>query len=357
MDTQFKQIDDTRIARSRALLPPAILIEELSLSPEDREFVAGTRAQMSDILQQRDDRLIVVTGPCSIHDTKAAHEYADRLLPLFKQYEKDLFIVMRVYFEKPRTVVGWKGMINDPYIDNSFKINDGLRIARNLLLDIVKKGLPTATEFLDTITPQFIADLVCYGAIGARTTQSQVHRELASGLSMPVGFKNGTTGNMQMAVDAISAAKQPHWFPSVTKDGVAAIFSTTGNADSHIILRGGSRTGINYKAEHVAEAVALLAKAKQPGVVVVDCSHGNSEKDHRRQPAVAADLAQQVAGGSPAVVGVMLESHLHEGKQDSPEKYGVSITDACISFEQTVPILEQLAEAVRARRNVVAGKK
>lgn len=345
-----KRASAPRISYSRALLPPAVLIEELALSPAESEFVAGGRARISDILKQRDDRLLVIAGPCSIHDTEAALEYARQLAALGKKHEEDLFVVMRAYFEKPRTVAGWKGLINDPYIDNSFRINDGLRIARQLLRGLVKTGVPVATEFLDTIIMKYIADMVCYGAIGARTSQSQIHRELASGLPMPVGFKNDTTGSVQVAIDALGAAKRPHWFPSVTDDGVAAVFNTIGNPDAHLILRGGARTGVNYKAEHIAGATALLAKAGHPGVVVVDCSHGNSEKDHRRQPAVAADLARQVAGGSNAIAGVMLESHLHEGRQDKPEKYGVSITDACISFEQTELILDQLAGAVRDRR-------
>ncbi|MDF9826675.1 3-deoxy-7-phosphoheptulonate synthase [Ereboglobus sp. PH5-10] len=346
-----------RISYSRALLPPAVLIEELALSPSEAEFVTGARAQIGDILKQRDDRLLVIAGPCSIHDTEAALEYARRLAALGKKHGEDLFVVMRAYFEKPRTVAGWKGLINDPYIDNSFRINDGLRIARQLLRDMIKTGVPAATEFLDTIIMKYIADMVCYGAIGARTSQSQVHRELASGLPMPVGFKNDTTGSVQIAVDALGAAKRPHWFPSVADDGAAAVFNTTGNPDAHLILRGGARTGVNYKAGHIADATALLANAGHPGVVVVDCSHGNSEKDHRRQPAVAADLARQVAAGTRAIAGVMLESHLREGRQDKPDKYGVSITDACISFEQTEPILEQLAGAVRSRRKAVAGMK
>lgn len=351
----FYTTDDLRIKSRRPLVSPAILLEEISMDAQSSGVVAAARRHLSEIIQGRDDRLVVVTGPCSIHDPKAAEEYATRLLPLLKKYEQDLFIVMRVYFEKPRTVVGWKGLVNDPFIDGSFQINQGLRIARQLLLNIIKIGIPTATEFLDTITPQFLADLVCYGAIGARTTESQIHRELSSGLSMPIGFKNGTSGNVQMAVDAVCSAKHSHWFPSVTKDGVAAIFQTAGNNDAHVILRGGSRTGPNYQPEHVASAVALLEKAGQPGYVVIDCSHGNSSKDHNRQPAVASDIAGQISSGSRSIVGVMLESNLVAGRQDytDPEKslYGQSITDACISFEQTLPVLDQLAEAVRQRRS------
>ncbi|MDR2863868.1 MAG: 3-deoxy-7-phosphoheptulonate synthase [Puniceicoccales bacterium] len=350
----FHTTDDLRIKSQRPLVSPALLLDELRITESASALVASVRAQVGDIVNGRDPRLLVITGPCSIHDTKAAEEYATRLLPVAQKYNDDLLVVMRVYFEKPRTVIGWKGLINDPFIDKSFRINEGLRMARKLLLDILQSGLPSATEFLDTITPQFIADLVCYGAIGARTTESQMHRELASGLSMPVGFKNGTSGNVQMAVDAVCAAKHSHWFPSVTKDGVAAISETTGNPDAHIILRGGALSGPNYEAAAIAANVALLQKAGQPGYLVVDCSHGNSSKDHNRQPLVAADLAGQIAGGSRAIIGIMLESHLASGKQNytSPEKaiYGQSITDACISFAQTVPLLEELAIASAKRR-------
>jgi len=346
--------DDTRIRARRPLVSPAILVEDLRLPPELAVKIVESRRQISDIVHGRDHRLLVVAGPCSIHDIESAGEYATRLAAAAPRYADDLLVVMRVYFEKPRTVVGWKGLINDPLINRSFQINTGLRMARQLLLDVLRIGAPAATEFLDTIIPQFIADLVSYAAIGARTTESQVHRELASGLSMPVGFKNGTTGNFQMAVDAVCSAKHSHWFPSVTKDGVAAIFETAGNDDAHVILRGGSRTGPNYEAARIAEVVAALEKAKQPRGVVVDCSHGNSAKDHRRQPVVAANLAEQIAAGSDAIAGVMLESHLVEGRQDytTAERavYGQSITDACISFEQTLPVLDQLAKAAAARR-------
>jgi 3-deoxy-7-phosphoheptulonate synthase len=263
---------------------------------------------------------------------------------------------MRVYFEKPRTTVGWKGLINDPQVDGSFRINEGLRLARGLLAQIAEMGLPSATEFLDPITPQYVADLVSYGAIGARTTESQIHRELASGLSMPVGFKNGTDGSIQVAVDACLSARASHWFPSVTKEGVVAIFQTAGNPDAHIILRGGSRTGPNYGAEFVTDAAARIQKAGLTSRLVIDCSHGNSSKDHRRQPLVAADIAAQVAAGSHVIAGVMVESHLVEGRQDWKGKdastYGCSITDACISFQETIPVLDGLAAAVRARRAV-----
>ena len=350
----FYTTDDLRIRERHPLLSPAIVLDELRLSESGSEFITGSRRAIASALKGEDDRLVVITGPCSIHDTKAAAEYAARLLPLCRKYAKDLVVVMRVYFEKPRTTVGWKGLINDPHIDNSYKINDGLRLARKVLLDVAELGVPAATEFLDTISPQYIADLVSYGAIGARTTESQVHRELASGLSMPIGFKNGTDGGVQVAVDAVMAAKHSHWFTSVTKDGVAAIFQTAGNEDAHIILRGGSRTGPNYDAKSVADASALLEKAKQPVSIVIDCSHGNSSKDHNRQPLVADAIAEQVASGVRGITGVMIESHLVAGAQKwtgaDTAVYGQSITDACISFEQTEPILEKLAAAVRARR-------
>jgi 3-deoxy-7-phosphoheptulonate synthase len=299
---------------------------------------------------------MVIVGPCSVHDTKAALEYAALLQKEAQKHAAELLVVMRVYFEKPRTTVGWKGLINDPQVDGSFRINEGLRLARGLLAQIAEMGLPSATEFLDPITPQYVADLVSYGAIGARTTESQIHRELASGLSMPVGFKNGTDGSIQVAVDACLSARSSHWFPSVTKDGVVAIFQTSGNPDAHIILRGGSRTGPNYGAEFVTDAAARIQKAGLNSRLVIDCSHGNSSKDHRRQPLVAADIAAQVAAGSHVIAGVMVESHLVEGRQDWKGKdastYGCSITDACISFQETIPVLDGLAAAVRARRAV-----
>jgi 3-deoxy-7-phosphoheptulonate synthase len=346
-------VDDVRIAQLRPLLPPAILIEEIPVAPEDQEKITAGRAAIRNIFSGRDDRLVVVVGPCSIHDAEAAMDYASKLKPVADRLAGDLLIIMRVYFEKPRTVVGWKGLINDPHIDNTFEINKGLRIARGLLRDIIRAGLPTATEFLDTITPQFIADLVSWGAIGARTTESQIHRELASGLSMTVGFKNGTGGSIRMAVDAIRSACHPHWFPSVTKQGVAAIFGTKGNDSCHLILRGGSRTGPNYAAPHVAEAASMLESDHLPPFLMVDCSHANSSKDHRKQADVARDLATQISAGQKAIAGVMLESHLVEGRQDYQPGlalYGQSITDACLSFVQTVPLLEELAQAVQTRR-------
>ena len=353
----FYHTDDLRIRSRLPLLPPALLLQELRPTDRATEVVAHARRDASAILAGKDDRLLVVVGPCSVHDPKAALEYAKLLLPEAKKHAADLLIVMRVYFEKPRTTVGWKGLINDPEVDGSFKINDGLRIGRRLLADIADLGLPSASEFLDPITPQYIADLVAYGAIGARTTESQIHRELASGLSMPVGFKNGTDGSIQVAVDACLSARSSHWFPSVTKDGAVAIFQTSGNPDAHVILRGGSRTGPNYGADFVADAETRLQKAGISTRLMIDCSHGNSSKDHRRQSLVAADIAEQVSRGSKIIGGVMIESHLVEGRQDwkgrDASTYGCSITDACISFEQTIPILQQLAESVRQRRALV----
>ncbi len=349
-------VDDVRIKALRPLLPPAILIEEVPVTEPVSNLVASSRKTMEAIMTGDDDRIAVVVGPCSIHDPEAAMHYAEKLKKAADSLADDLFILMRVYFEKPRTTVGWKGLINDPYLDNSFQINKGLRIARSLLLDINALGLPCATEFLDTIIPQFIADLVSWAAIGARTSESQIHRELASGLSMPVGFKNGTGGNVQLAVDAIRSARSSHWFPSVTKQGVAAIFATAGNPAAHIILRGGSRTGPNYDEASIAEAAALLAKFDLPQILMVDCSHANSEKKHERQITVAAELARQIAAGSSHIGAVMIESNLVEGRQDiSPDsklEYGKSVTDACISFDQTLGVLESLAKAVQARRKI-----
>ena len=350
----YHNTDDLRIRSQQPLLSPAIVLHDIRPSEKATEVVSSARRDASRIISGQDDRLLVVVGPCSVHDVKAAKEYAGLLRREADRLSQDLLVIMRVYFEKPRTTVGWKGLINDPRVDGSFRINDGLRLARQLLADIAESGLPSATEFLDPITPQYVADLVSYGAIGARTTESQIHRELASGLSMPVGFKNGTDGSVQVAVDACLSARSSHWFPSVTKDGVVAIFETSGNPDAHVILRGGSRTGPNYGAEAVAEAAERVRKAGLTSRIVVDCSHGNSSKDHRRQPVVAEDLAAQVAGGSRHVAGVMIESHLAEGRQDwkgpQASAYGCSITDACISFEQTVPVLDSLAAAVRRRR-------
>jgi 3-deoxy-7-phosphoheptulonate synthase len=349
----FRQTDDLRITQVRPLIPPAILLEEIPISESASNLISDTRLAVASALQGSDPRLVIIVGPCSIHDTKAALEYAEGLQPLAARYAGHLIVVMRSYFEKPRTSIGWKGLINDPDLDESFHVNKGLRLARRLLLDINNMGLPTASEFLDTQIPQHIADMTSWVAIGARTTESQVHRELASGLSMPVGFKNSTDGNTQTAVDAVVTAGSPHWFPSVTKQGVSAIFQTTGNDACHVILRGGTRTGPNYDAEHVSKVCARLAAKGLRETVMIDCSHGNSLKDHTRQAEVASSICEQVASGSWRIFGAMLESHLLEGRQDylpgRPSLYGQSITDACISLDQTEPLLEQLARAQEAR--------
>jgi 3-deoxy-7-phosphoheptulonate synthase len=305
------------------------------------------------ILDGADDRLLVVVGPCSIHDARAALDYAERLRMLAKELEDELFVTMRVYFEKPRTTVGWKGLINDPHLNGTFAVNEGLRVARRLLLDLVAIGVPAGSEFLDPISPQFFADIVTWAAIGARTVESQVHRQLASGLSMPVGFKNGTNGNVQVAIDAVRAAAHPHSFLGVTEDGLAAIVSTRGNKDCHIILRGGE-SGPNYEAQAVQQALELLETHGLPRRLMVDTSHGNSGKDYRRQPVVAERVAAQIATGERGIIGLLLESFLIDGRQDlaedRPPVYGQSITDACMGWEMTAPVLRNLAHAVRARR-------
>jgi 3-deoxy-7-phosphoheptulonate synthase len=347
--------DDLRIENLRPLLPPAILMEEIPVGEGASATVARSRDAISAILRGEDDRLLVVVGPCSIHDPVAALDYAGRLQKIAEECRDDLYIVMRVYFEKPRTTVGWKGLINDPRLDGSFAINDGLRLARRFLLDIVELGLPAGTEFLDPITPQFIADLVSWGAIGARTAESQVHRELASGLSMPVGFKNGTSGAVQLAIDGVASALHPHHFLSVTKQGHAAIVATKGNQDCHVILRGG-REGPNFAADSIAPISQKLSDASLPRRVMVDCSHANSGKDHTRQPEVAAEVARQIASGSDLVFGVMLESFLVDGSQSHTAGgelvYGQSITDACMGWERTQGVFPELAEAVRERRDL-----
>ncbi|MEO0018912.1 MAG: hypothetical protein RLZZ522_2195 [Verrucomicrobiota bacterium] len=342
---------DLRISATHPLVSPAILEYDFPLPTTASQVIFDARSQAAAILQGADDRLLVVVGPCSIHDPGAAMEYAHALKDLADRLRDDLLIVMRVYFEKPRTTVGWKGLINDPHLDDSFDINHGLRLARRLLLDLANLGLPAGTEFLDTISPQYIADLISWGAIGARTTECQLHRELASGLSMPVGFKNGTGGSIQMALDAVASASQPHHFLGVTKQGVSAILSTTGNTTCHIILRGG-KTGPNYDAAHLAEATAMLTRQHLPPHLMVDCSHGNSLKDFRRQPLVAADLAAQIAAGSRAITALMIESNLVEGSQPLGPHLtrGQSITDACIGWDATIAVLETLATAVRTRR-------
>ncbi len=350
----FHLTDDLRIRRLRPLIPPAILIEELPVSEAASATVTAGRAAASAIIRGQDDRLLVVVGPCSIHDGKAATDYARLLRACAARLSDDLLVVMRVYFEKPRTTVGWKGFINDPDLDGSFNINQGLRRSRRLLLDIAELGLPVGCEYLDTITPQFIADLVSWGAIGARTTESQVHRELASGLSVPVGFKNGTDGNIQIALDAVRAAAHPHHFLSVTKQGIAAIVATEGNDACHVILRGGTASGPNYDDAHVTAATDRLTEVGLNPAVMVDCSHANSGKDPRKQPDVAASIAARVTAGSRSIFGLMIESHLVGGRQSFTDPadltYGQSITDGCVAWEDTVPMLESLAAAVRARR-------
>ena len=342
-----------RVESVRPLLSPAILLEEVPVSDEAAHVLLEGRRQTSRILHGEDDRLLVVVGPCSIHDPKAGLEYASRLRKVARELEDDLCIVMRVYFEKPRTTIGWKGLINDPYMDETFQINEGLRRARRVLLEIGELGLPCGTEFLDPITPQFIADLVAWGGIGARTTESQVHRQLASGLSMPIGFKNGTYGTVQLAVDAVVSAAHPHRFLGVTEQGLAAIVQTTGNPDCHVILRGGT-SGPNFDEQSVGKAADLLSKAGLRPSVLVDCSHGNSNKDFRKQPDAAHEIARQVASGSTAVFGVMIESFLAEGRQElnDPQKltYGKSVTDACLGWDATLPVLTDLAHAVQERR-------
>ncbi|MGZ9006225.1 MAG: 3-deoxy-7-phosphoheptulonate synthase, partial [Burkholderiales bacterium] len=336
----------------KELTPPSHVLRELTITEKAAKTVAEARQEIHRVLHGADDRLVVIAGPCSIHDVKAAKEYAGRLAALRQKLGRELIIAMRVYFEKPRTTVGWKGLINDPRLDGSFSINEGIRIARQLVLDVNEMGVPVGCEFLDMITPQYIADLVAWGAIGARTTESQVHRELASGLSCPVGFKNGTDGNIRIAVDAIRAAQAPHHFLSVTKGGHSAIVSTTGNEDCHIILRGGKAP--NYDAASVDAAAKGLAEAGISARLMVDFSHGNSSKNPQKQLDVGQDVAAQIAAGDERIFGIMLESHLKAGRQDLiPGKalqYGVSITDGCVGWEDTQVLLENIAEAVRKRR-------
>jgi 3-deoxy-7-phosphoheptulonate synthase len=344
---------DLHVESNRPLIPPAILLDELPLGEAGSQAVGRAREEIIAILRGDDDRLIAVVGPCSVHDTEAALDYARRLKGLAAELQDDLRVVMRVYFEKPRTTVGWKGLINDPHLDGSYVINEGLRRARRLLLDLVEMDLPSGCEFLDPITPQFISDLVSWGAIGARTVESQVHRELASGLSMPVGFKNGTEGGIQIAIDAVRAAGHPHRFLGVTEQGLAGIVATRGNPDCHIILRGGA-SGPNCDAASVQKALAALRDAGALPRLIIDTSHGNSRKDYRRQPAVARDVAAQVAAGERGIAGVMMESFIVDGRQDLEDParlvYGQSITDACMGWEMTVPVLRELAAAARARR-------
>jgi len=349
----FHTTDDIRIQWTKVVLPPVFLEEERPVTDFASETIFNARAEIIDILRRRDNRLLVLAGPCSIHDPAAAREYAGLLQGAIAEFSADLRIVMRVYFEKPRTTVGWKGLINDPHLDQSYKINDGLRLSRNLLLDLAEMGVPAGTEFLDMISPQYIAGLVAWGAIGARTTESQVHRQLVSGVSCPVGFKNGTSGNVDIAIDALLSAAHSHTFLGHTKHGQSAIFVTSGNPDTHIILRGGRQT-VNYTAEAVAETSAKMQKAGLDPRIMIDCSHANSGKDYKRQPIVCRDIAAQIAAGNRNIMGVMLESNLVEGAQKlepgKPLIYGQSITDACIAWPQTHELLKELAASVRARR-------
>src|SRR6202158_2698384 len=343
--------DDVRIKWTKVVLPPVFLEEEMPMTERASSTIVQARAEISDILQARDHRLLVVVGPCWIHDPKAAHEYATLLKTAIENLSADLRIVMRVYFEKPRTTIGWKGLINDPYLDESYKINDGLRMARTLLLDLAEMGVPAGTEFLDMISPQYVAALVSWGAIGARTTESQIHRQLVSGLSCPVGFKNATSGDVQIAIEAVLSAAHTHTFLGHSKYGQSAIFVTNGNPDTHVILRGGSKT-VNYTAEAVAEVFAKLEKCKQKPQVMIDCSHANCQKDYTRQGAVCHDVAAQVAGGEKRIIGLMIESSLVAGSQKMVEGkalvYGQSITDACIGWDETRGLLMELATAVKA---------
>ena len=348
--------DDIRIAGLNQLIAPIVLMEEIPIDENEAQLVKESREQAENILLGKDDRVLVVVGPCSIHDTEAALEYAKRLKDYADTVSDDLLVIMRVYFEKPRTTVGWKGLINDPKMDNTYDINLGLRTARKLLRDLLKLGIPAGTEFLDTISPQFYADLISWGAIGARTTESQIHRELASGLSMPVGFKNGTGGSIQIALDAIQASQQAHHFLSVTKNGTAAIVATKGNPGCHLILRG-STVGPNFDNESIEGARTRLKEKNLAACLMVDCSHGNSCKDFSKQPEVVNDIARQMAEGENAIASVMIESNLVEGNQSMNDldklEYGKSVTDACVSWETTVEMLNNLAEAVKLRRKTL----
>jgi len=353
-----REVDDVRIDFLSSLIPPSCLMEELAPEECVIRHIRDSRKDIHDVVEKSSDRVIVVVGPCSVHDVDACKEYAEKLARVAKEIKGDVLVIMRVYFEKPRTTVGWKGLINDPDLDGTFKINKGLHIGRGFLLDVNRLGLPAGVEYLDVISPQFLADLVSWGAIGARTTESQVHRELASGLSCPLGFKNGTSGDVQVAIDACKSAKNPHSFLSVTKQGVAAIVHTKGNLGCHVILRGGV-DGPNFSKEHVDEAVKKIQTAGLDPRIMVDCSHGNSQKNHENQPKVCKAVCEQIATGNRHIIGLMIESHLSAGKQkfdpgvtDSKSlKHGVSITDACIDFETTEKVLKEIAQAVQARRN------
>ena len=354
MDETQHNTDDIRIDEIRQLLPPSLLLSELPILESSAQLINSTRSDIDNVLNGLSDKLLVVVGPCSIHDQKAAIEYADHVRKWISKYSNDLLIVMRVYFEKPRTTVGWKGLINDPSLDNSFDINNGLKIARSLLSEINEMGVPAGTEFLDAISPQYYADLISWGAIGARTTESQIHRELASGLSMPIGFKNGTGGSIKIAVDGIKAASQPHHFLSVTKQGVSGIVKTRGNKSCHIILRGSSN-GPNCDSDSINETSKLLKDNDLPGQLMVDCSHGNSLKDYKRQVSVAENLSEQISNGSKDIASVMIESNLVEGNQKISSNlgdlvYGQSVTDSCVGLEDTDKILSMFADAVQKRR-------
>ncbi|CDK28405.1 unnamed protein product [Kuraishia capsulata CBS 1993] len=343
--------DDVRILGYDPLVSPALLQNEIKATKRSLQTVVQGRKDAMNVVSQRDDRLLVVVGPCSIHDADAALEYVDRLKKLSDSLSDDLVVIMRAYLEKPRTTVGWKGLINDPDLDTTFNINKGLKISRKLFVDLTDRGMPIGSEMLDTISPQYLNDLLSFGAIGARTTESQLHRELASGLSFPIGFKNGTDGSLDVAIDAVQAASHSHHFMGVTKHGLAAITTTKGNEFGFVILRGGKK-GTNYDEKSIAEAKLKLPPT---GVLMIDCSHGNSNKDYRNQPIVCAEVARQVAKGEDKIIGLMIESNINEGKQNIPEdksqlKYGVSVTDGCVSWESTVDMLQNLAEAVRSRR-------
>ncbi|MEE9339053.1 MAG: 3-deoxy-7-phosphoheptulonate synthase AroG [Methylococcaceae bacterium] len=353
MQSKFNT-DDLRICETKEVVAPVQVHDEIPITKVAANTILHARNDVHRVLTGEDDRLIVIVGPCSIHDVEAAHEYAGLLKAVKEDLQKDLILIMRVYFEKPRTTVGWKGLINDPDMDTSFNINKGLRVARQLLLDLNDLGVPAATEYLDLITPQYISDLISWGAIGARTTESQVHRELASGLSCPVGFKNATDGGIKIAIDAINSAMRPHHFLSVTKEGRSAIFSTTGNNDSHIILRGGNNEP-NYDAVNVEKVAKGLEESDLPENIMIDFSHANSLKQYHRQLVVAEDVAEQIANGDQRIIGAMVESHLKAGRQDAiegqPLTYGKSITDACLGWDDTVKLLNDLAEAVQKRRS------
>ncbi|KAL7270988.1 3-deoxy-7-phosphoheptulonate synthase [Rhizina undulata] len=360
MTPVIDEVEDARVLGQDPLIPPSLLQHEIPATPESKKTVLQGRREAISVIEGTTDRLLVIVGPCSIHDPEIAKEYALRLKGIREKLKDDLVIIMRAYLEKPRTTVGWKGLINDPDIDESFQINKGLRVSRSLFVELTGMGIPIASEMLDTVSPQFLADQLSLAAIGARTTESQLHRELASGVSFPVGFKNGTDGSLTVAIDAVLSASHPHHFMGVTKQGLAAITRTTGNEHCFVILRGGSK-GPNYSAEDVQVAKAALRKKKQKEIIMIDCSHGNSSKNHKNQPKVAAAIADQLKAGEEAIVGVMIESHINEGRQDVPPaeqggpaalKKGVSITDACIDWESTVDVLEGLAEAVRARREL-----